>query len=315
MNSVDPNQFLWPEKYRPTKVRETLLPERLKKTFQAYVNNKQVPNLLLHGSSGVGKTTIARAMLDELGISYLMINGSKDGDIDTLRSTIAPYASSLSLTGGRRYVIIDEGDNMTHKMQTSFRAFIEEFSSNCGFIITCNYPQKIMPAILSRFTEHEFKLTKPERLEIARAFYKSVCGILKVELIEYDPKVVAQVIKDTRLDMRKALNQLQGYAATGKIDSGVLVQFDDMVFRQLIQLLKDKNFDGIRKWVIDNEQDDQTVFRRLYDQITTYCKNKEVQPLIAVTLNEYQYKAAFVMDKEINLVACLVELAAEVPFE
>ena len=307
------NDFLWVEKYRPKTVEDTILPDELKKTFQTFVNDENVPNLLLTGSAGVGKTTIARAMLDELGSDYMMINGSDEGrSIDVLRGRIKNFASSVSLSGGRKYVVLDEADYMNaESVQPALRNFMEEFSRNCGFILTCNFSKKIIEALHSLCSVINFSIPKKDKPDMARQFFGRIKSILETEGVEYDTKALQQVLMNFFPDNRRVLNELQRYGATGKIDAGILVNVSDENLNNLMEYLKGKQFTEVRKWVAQNiESDTSNIFRRIYDKAYQYAEPSSV-PQIVVTLADYQYKAAFAADQELNMMACLTELMVE----
>jgi DNA polymerase III delta prime subunit len=306
--------FLWTEKYRPKTIEETILPCDLKQTFQQFVDQKNIPNLILAGSAGVGKTTVARAMLEQLGCDYIVINGSMNGNIDTLRNEILNFASSVSLSGGRKYVILDEADYLNpNSTQPALRAFIEEFSSNCRFILTCNFKNRIIPPLHSRTAVIEFKLPKSEKPKIASAFFKRVMEIMAIENIESDGKVIAKVIEKHFPDYRRVLNELQRYSASGKIDEGIFVSLGESNMQELISSLKDGDWKKMRTWVVNNiDNDPQTIFRKLYDTLTDHVTQV---PQLVLLLADYQYKAAFCADQEINLVACLTEIMAAVEFK
>lgn len=299
------DELLWAQKYRPNKVADTILPEKTKKIFQQYVDNKQIPNLLLSGPPGTGKTTAAVAMLKQLDCDYIIINGSLNGGIDTLRFEIANFASSVSFSGGRKYVIIDEADYLTAATQASFRNFIEEYSKNCGFIFTCNYKNKIIEPLRKRFSNVEFAIQKDEKPVLAASFFKRVTGILDNENVDYDKRVVSEVVMKYFPDFRSTIIELQGYAAYGKIDAGILVSIGNVSVDDLFKILKEKNFEGMLKWTSANsDQDANEIFASLYKEIGR-VKNK---PDYIVTLGEYQYKHAFVANPELNLSACLTEI-------
>ena len=310
------DDFLWVEKYRPTTIDSTILPADLKATFQQFVDQKNVPNLLLTGRAGVGKTTVARAMLEELQCDYIIINGSMNGNIDTLRSEIKDFASSISFSGGRKYVILDEADYLNpNSTQPALRNFMEEYSRNCGFILTCNFKNKIIEPLHSRCSVVEFKIDRDDKPKMASQFYKRVCNILDQESVQYDQKAVIEVITKFFPDWRRVLNELQRYSATGKIDSGILVNFSEESLKGLVELLKVKNFTEVRRWVAENNDLDQAVFfRKLYDTASQYLKPNSI-PQLVITLADYQYKAAFVADHEINILACLTEIMAEGDFK
>ena len=305
--------FLWVEKYRPKTVADTVLPADLKATFQQFVDNKNVPNLLLTGSAGVGKTTIAKAMLEEIGSDYIVINGSDEGRlIDTLRTKIKNFASSMSLAGGRKYVILDEADYLNAEtVQPALRNFMEEYSSNCGFILTCNFVNKIIKPLHSRCSVVEFKISNKEKPKMAGQFFKRVCNILDKENIEYEDKVIAEIITKHFPDNRRVLNELQRYAATGKIDIGILANTSDANFSKLMDALKSKEFSTARKWVGQNiDGDVAPFFRKLYDTIYDHAAPRSI-PQIVVTLADYQYKSAFAADQEINTMALLTEIMVD----
>jgi DNA polymerase III delta prime subunit len=310
------DDFIWVEKYRPRTIDDTILPIGLKSTFQQFVDQKNIPNLLLTGRAGIGKTTVARAMLEQLQCDYIIINGSMNGNIDTLRNEIKDFASSLSFSGGRKYVILDEADYLNpNSTQPALRNFMEEYSKNCGFIMTCNFKNKIIEPLHSRCSVVEFKIDKEDKPKMASQFYKRVCNILDQERVQYDQKAVVEVITKFFPDWRRALNELQRYSATGKIDSGILVNFSEENLKGLVELLKVKNFTEVRKWVAENNDIDQSVFfRKLYDTASQYLKTNSIPQLI-ITLADYQYKAAFVADHEINILACLTEIMAEGEFK
>lgn len=308
-------QFLWVERHRPKTIADTILPADLKQTFQQFVDQKNVPNLILSGSAGIGKTTVARAMLEELKCDYIMINGSMNGNIDTLRNDILNFASSISLSGGRKYVILDEADYLNqNSTQPALRNFMEEFSKNCGFILTCNYKNKIIKPLHSRCSVVDFKIGKKDMAKLAVQFLKRVENILKAEGVEYDKTVVVSVIESFFPDWRRVLNELQRYSALGKIDSGILSSFQNVSMQELFAACKARKFDEVRKWVHENaEQDQSTIFRSVYEAADTYVAKKAI-PLLVLKIADYQYKSAFVVDHEINLLAFFVECMMELEF-
>ena len=310
------DHFLWVEKYRPKTIQDTVLSADLKQTFQQFVDDKVVPNLLLTGRAGTGKTTVARAMLEELGCDYIVINGSMNGNIDTLRNDISNFASSVSLTGGRKYVILDEADYLNpNSTQPALRNFMEEFSKNCGFILTCNFRNRIIEPLHSRCSVVEFKIPTKEKPKLAATFFKRVLTILEQENVEAEPKVVAAVIERHFPDFRRALNELQRYSATGKIDSGILVNVQETSLKELIGYIKTKDFTHVRKWVGENLDTDPVVlFRKFYDTASEYMKPSSI-PQLVLLIAEYQYKQAFVADSEINMVAFLTEVMVECEFK
>lgn len=310
------DDFLWCEKYRPKKVVDTVLPSQLQSVFQQYVNDKNVPHLLLSGRAGVGKTTIARAMLEELGADYIVINGSLNGNIDTLRNDILNFASAVSLDGGRKYVILDEADYLNpNSTQPALRNFMEEYSKNCGFILTCNFKNRIIEPLHSRCTVVEFKIPANEKPKIAAKFYRRVVDVLTAEKVEFDAKVVAGVVEKHFPDFRRTLNELQRYAVSGKIDTGILVDLQESNLKELVSFLKQKDFTSVRKWVAENtDADPISLFRKLYDSSNELMKPSSI-PQMVLILADYQYKQAFVADQEVNTVACLTELMVECEFK
>jgi len=305
-------QFLWVEKYRPKTIEETVLPCDLKSVFQQFIDQKSIPNLILTGSAGVGKTTVAKAMLEELECDYIVINGSMNGNIDTLRNEIHNFASAVSLSGGRKYVILDEADYLNaNSTQPALRNFMEEFSRNCGFILTCNFKNRIIEPLHSRCSVIDFKINKKATAKLAAQFFKRCCTILEQEGITYDKAVVAEVINKHFPDWRRVLNELQRYSATGSIDSGILANLKETSIKQLIELLKDKNFTEVRKWVVENlDYNVNELFRKLYDTSSEYLKPNEI-PAFILLISRYQYQAAFVADQEINLMAFFAQVMLE----
>jgi len=308
-------EFLWTEKYRPKTIADTILPDNLKSTFQEFINKGESPNFLLAGPAGVGKTTVARAMLEEMGSDYIVINGSMNGNIDTLRNEIKSFASSISFTGGRKYVILDEADYLNaNSTQPALRNFMEEFSKNCGFILTCNFKNRIIEPLQSRCSVIDFKIPKKEMPALASQFMKRVTYILGAENVEYDKAVVAEVIKKHFPDWRRVLNELQRYSATGKIDSGMLSNMTEATYKSLVGYLKERDFTNMRKWVGENiDNDTAAIIRMIYDTASVHVA-KESIPQLVIILAKYQYQAAFVADQEINLVACLTEILVDCTF-
>jgi DNA polymerase III delta prime subunit len=307
--------LLWTEKYRPQTVEDCILPNRLKQPFQEYVNQKQIPNLLLTGGAGVGKTTVAKAMCNEIGCDFMVINGSDESGIDTFRTKIKNYASSMSLAGGRKVIIIDEADYLNpNSTQPALRNAIEEFAGNCSFIFTCNYKNRIIEPLHSRCAVIEFGLKNGEKAKMAAAFFKRLQSILQSEKVEYDDAVIAELIKKHFPDFRRVLNELQRYSQFGKIDTGILAQIGDVSIEEIVKNIKEKDFGAIRKWVASHEIDSTTLFRKLYDAMYDTLKPQSI-PQAVVILADYQYKAAFVADAEINTVACLTELMVNCEFQ
>jgi DNA polymerase III delta prime subunit len=308
------DHLLWTEKWRPQTINDCILPERLKKSFQEYVNQKEIPNLLLTGGAGVGKTTVAKAMCNEVGCDYMVINGSDENGVDTIRVKIKNYASSMSFAGGRKVIILDEADYLTPNAQAILRNAIEEFASNCSFIFTCNYKTKIIEPLHSRCAVIDFTLRTNEKAQMASAFFKRIESILDTEKVEYESKVLAEVVKKHFPDFRRVINELQRYSKLGKIDVGILSQIGDISLSQIVKHLKEKDFTSVRKWAATAEVDNSTFFRKLYDALYDIVKPHSI-PQAVIILADYQYKQAFVADHEINLVACLTELMANVEFK
>ena len=313
------SDFLWVEKYRPKKISECILTEDLKETFTQFLKQKEIPNLLLSGTAGTGKTTVARALCEELGADYIIINGSDEGrQIDTLRNKIKNFASTVSLTetSNHKVVIIDEADYMNaDSVQPALRNFIETFYNNCRFIFTCNYVNKIIPALHSRCTVIDFKIVNGQKVKTATAFMKRLEGILKDENIEFDKKVLSELIQKYYPDFRRTINELQRYSVRGKIDSGILFSLSEANTKELIVSLKEKRFNDMRKWVVQNlDKEAAFLFRTIYDVLYTSLDSKSIPQAILI-LAGYQYKSAFVADQEINMVACLTEIMASCKFK
>lgn len=308
-------EYLWVEKYRPKTICDTILPAELKTTFKNFVAQSNVPNLILSGPPGVGKTTVARAMLNEIGADVYIINGSLDRNIDTLRNDIASFASTVSFTGGRKYVIIDEADYLNpNSTQPALRNFIEEFSGNCGFILTCNYKNKIIEPLHSRCSVIDFRITKEDIAKLAAQFFKRVINILEEEGISNDKKVVAALIEKHFPDWRRVLNELQRYSATGSIDSGILKNVTEESIKSLIEYMRDKNFTNVRKWVAENaDNDSNLLFSNFYENSASYFKPQSIPQLVLI-LSKYQYQAAFAANPEINIAACMLEIMSDCEF-
>lgn len=305
-------EFLWCERYRPHKIEDCVLPDRIKKAFREYVNKGEIPNLLLSGPAGCGKTTAAMAMCDEIGCNYLFINSSEERGIDVLRTKVVGYASTVSLTGGRKVIILDEADGLTPDTQDALRGVIEKFAENCSFIFTCNFKAKIKDAIHSRCAVVDFTLKSSEKPLMASKMFKRVNEILNIEGVEYDKQVLIKIVEKYFPDYRRLLNELQRHAVSGNIDAGIISQLDGIKsLSELIKALKDKDFGTMRKWVVINSDiDPSRIYRTVYDGLNEYLKPESI-PAAVVTLAKYQYQAAFVADQELNLVACLTEIMVE----
>ena len=298
-------EALWVEKYRPHTIADCILPEEYKSTFQSYVDRKEIPHLLLCGGPGVGKTTVAKALCDEIGCDYLMINGSDESGIDIFRVKIKNYASSMSLGGGKKVIIIDEADYLNpNSTQPAMRAAMEEFAHNCTFIMTCNYKNRIIEPLHSRCAVIEFNLRKEDKPKMAMAFMKRASEILNVERIPFEKAVLAEVVKKHFPDYRRVLNELQRYSVSGKIDTGILTSIADVSLNDLVTSLKDQNFSALRKWVADFGSDDPAkIYRKIYDSLYDIL-DKSTIPNAVLILAKYQYQSAFVADQELNLTAC-----------
>ena len=313
------SDYLWVEKYRPRKIRDCILTAELKSTFSNFLKTGEIPNLLLSGTAGTGKTTVARALCEELGADYIIINGSDEGrHIDTLRNKIKNFASTVSLTedSNHKVVIVDEADYMNaDSVQPALRNFIETFYNNCRFIFTCNYKNKIIPALHSRCTVIDFKIANGQKVKTATAFMLRLIKLLEEEKIGYDKKVLAELVQKFYPDFRRTINELQRYSVRGKIDSGILFSLSEANNKELIAMLKDKKFNDMRKWVVQNlDKDPSTLFTGLYDVLYKYLEPKSI-PQAVLIIAGYQYKAAFVADQEINMVACLTEIMANCKFK
>ena len=312
------SDFIWVEKYRPQQIDECILPDHIKKTFQDFVDQGEIPNMLLSGPPGIGKTTVAKALCKQLGVDYYVINGSDEGRfLDTVRNNAKNFASTVSLTSQSKHkvIIIDEADNTTSDVQLLLRASIEEFSGNCRFIFTCNYKNKIIEPLHSRCSVVEFSIKGKEKVKIAGLFFKRLQQILDLEKISYDAKVLAEIINKHFPDWRRVLNECQRYSVGGKIDSGILATFSDVSVNNLIANLKNKNFPEVRKWVVDNlDNDGSVLFRRLYDSLYETLVPNSI-PAAVLIIAKYQYQIAFVADQEINLLAALTEIMVECEFK
>lgn len=307
---------LFVEKYRPQTIEDCILPKSLKETLRGIIRSGESQNLLLHGGAGVGKTTVARAICNELNSDYILINCSEQGNIDTLRTKIRHFASTVSLSGGKKIVILDEFDySNAQSIQPALRGAIEEFSKNCRFIITCNYKNRIISPIHSRCTNIEFKIPSKEKPEVAGQLLKRITWILEQENIPFEPKVLAQLITKYFPDIRRMLNEIQRYSVSGSIDVGILSQIGEVKIRDLVTAMKNRDFASCRRWVVDNIDNSQTeLFRKIYDGLSEYAKSSSIPQAILI-IAEYQYKSAFVADQEINMTACIVELMMECEFK
>ena len=312
------SDFIWVEKYRPQTIEDCILPESIKKTFMEFLNKGEIPNMLLAGPPGIGKTTVAKALCNELGVDFYVINGSDEGRfLDTVRNNAKNFASTVSLSSEAKHkvVIIDEADNTGNDVQLLLRAFIEEFAGNCRFIFTCNYKNKILEPLHSRCAVIDFSIRGKEKQQIAADFFQRINFILDKERIEADKKVLVELINKHFPDWRRVLNECQRYSVSGRIDSGILAAFSDVAVNELIKNLKDKNFPEGRKWVNSNMDNDTTVLlRRIYDNLYTSLVPSTV-PAAVLVLAKYQYQAAFVADQEINMLACLTEIMVECEFK
>ena len=308
--------YLWVEKYRPTIVDDCILPSELKTTFSEFVKDKHIPNLILSGGPGIGKTTIAKAMLDEIGSTSMMINGSEESGIDVLRTKIKNFASTVSLEGGRKYIILDEADYLNpQSTKPALRGFMEEFHKNCGFILTCNYKNRLIEPLHSRCSVIDFVIPKAQKPDLARTFFDRIKKILQKENIKYDSKVVAELLNKYFPDWRRVLNELQRYSISGQIDSGILVNLSEVSINELMQALKNKEFTTVRKWIVHNlDNDPIRIYRLIYDSLYD-CLDHSTIPHAVLVLAEYSYKSAFVADQEINMLACMTELMGQVKFK
>ena len=305
------DQFLWVEKYRPRKISDCILPSEQKTAFAQITEGGQLQNMLFCGAAGVGKTTVARALCEELGLDYIVINGSEESGIDVLRTKIKQFASTVSFDGGTKVVILDEADYLNpNSTQPALRGFIEEFSKNCRFIFTCNFKNRIIAPLHSRCTVIEFKIAKEDKPKVAARFFKRITEILTNEEVTFDPKVVAQLVEKYFPDYRRCLNELQRYSVGGTIDEGMLTSIADVNMNELLEGLKEKDWKRMRSWVVNNlDNDPVTLFRKIYDTLITHTTQI---PQLVLIIADYQYKAAFVADQEINLAACLTEIMASV---
>jgi|TARA_B110000908_G_C10264157_1_gene462034 DNA polymerase III delta prime subunit len=309
-------EFLWCEKYRPKTIEDCILPESLKKTFTEIAEGGELPNMMFSGTAGVGKTTVARALCTQLDLDHIVINGSEEGNIDTLRGKIKQFASTVSLSGGYKVVILDEADYMNpQSTQPALRGFIEEFSKNCRFILTCNFKNRIIEPLHSRCSVYEFQIQPKERPKIAMAFFKRLQTVLKAENVEFEPASLVKLIEKHFPDWRRVLNECQRYSISGKIDAGVLTNVSNENIKALMGYLKDKDFKTMRKWVVDNiDVEAQTIFRMVYDNMEDNVKASSIPQLVLI-IADYQHKNSFVADAEINLVAMFTEIMSAVEFK
>jgi len=310
------NDFLWSERYRPRTIDECILPKSLKKTFTEVLEKEELPNMLFTGTAGLGKTTVARALCEQLGIDYIIINGSEEGNIDTLRTKIKRFASTVSLEGGIKVVILDEADYLNpQSTQPALRGFIEEFSNNCRFILTCNFKNRIIEPLHSRCGVYEFNTSKKEIPYLQQAFLKRLSGILDTNEVQYDTKTLVEMIVRFAPDWRRILNEVQRFSMSGVLEPSVLESASSDEFNRLLDYMKDKNFKGMRKWVADNiDVDASAIFRGIYDRMNDRVEPSSI-PQLVIILADYQYKNAFVADHELNIVACLTEAMANVEFK
>lgn len=309
-------EFLWTEKYRPTTIEDCVLPSNIKSTFEDIVNGGELHNMLLTGTPGTGKTTVAKCLCNELGLDFILINGSEESGIDTLRTKIKQFASSVSLQGGYKVVILDEADYLNpQSTQPALRGFIEEFSSNCRFIFTCNYKNRIIEPLHSRCSVIDFAIPREEKQKIASVMMARIMHILTQEEVTFDMDVLSELMIKHMPDWRRVINELQRYGTSGVIDSSILTYLDDSDVVKLMDYLRNKDFSSMRKWVVNNlDADPVTVFRKMYDHMSTYVDPKSIPQLVLI-LADYQYKDSFVADHELNLVACLTEIMAGVNFK
>ena len=308
--------FLWVEKYRPTSIDACILPNSLKDSFSEFVKNKHIPNLILSGGPGIGKTTVAKAMVEEIGATWMMVNGSEESGIDILRTKIKNFASTVSLEGGRKYIILDEADYLNpQSTQPALRGFMEEFHKNCGFILTCNYKNRLIEPLHSRCSVVDFIIAKGDKPKLASDFFNRVKMILSDENVKFDQKVVAELLNKYFPDWRRILNELQRYSASGQIDAGILVNLSEVNINELMVALKRQEFTNVRKWIVNNlDNDPVRIYRRIYDSLYDNI-DKSTIPHAVIILAEYSYKSAFVADQEINLLACFTEIMAQVKFK
>lgn len=310
------DEFLWVERYRPRTIEQCILPKELEETFKSLVNNKEIPNMMFSGTAGTGKTTVARSLCQQLGLDYILINGSEESGIDTLRNKIKHFASTVSLMGTVKVVILDEADYLNpQSTQPALRGFIEEFSNNCRFILTCNFKNRIIEPLHSRCTVIDFKIPVNQKSEIASQMMERLKVILEDQSIPYEEPVLAELIIKHFPDFRRTINEVQRYSVSGKIDTGILVQISDLAVNDLIRYLKEKDFKSMRKWVSNNmDIEPASIFRRIYDTMNEKVESKSIPQLVLI-LADYQYKNSFVADHELNLVACFTEIMGGIQFK
>ena len=308
--------FLWVEEYRPKTIDDCILPQSLKTLFTSFIQKGELSNILLSGPPGIGKTTVAKALCDQLNCDWIMINGSEEGGIDVLRNKIKNFASTVSLSGGKKVVILDEADYLNpQSTQPALRGFVEEFHKNCRFILTCNFKNRIIEPLHSRFSNIEFKVNPKDKPKLASRLFERAVYILKEQNVSYEDKVLVELITKHFPDFRKLINELQRYSVSGSIDAGILVNVSDENLKTLVTHLKNKEFSDMRKWVVNNlDNDPVKIFRKIYDTLYTNLEPSTI-PHAVLIIADYQYKSAFVADQEINLVACLTELMSQVKFK
>jgi len=307
---------LWVEQYRPKTIDDCILPDSLKSLFSAFIKKGELSNMLFSGTPGIGKTTVAKALCEEMNCDWIMINGSEEGGIDVLRNKIKNFASTVSLSGGKKVVILDEADYLNpQSTQPALRGFVEEFHKNCRFILTCNFKNRIIEPLHSRFSNIEFKVNPKDKPKLASKLFERAIYILKEQNVSYEDKVLVELITKHFPDFRKLINELQRYSVSGSIDAGILVNVSDENLKTLVSHLKDKEFSDMRKWVVNNlDNDPVKIFRKIYDTLYTNLEPSTI-PHAVLIIADYQYKSAFVADQEINLVACLTELMSQVKFK
>ena len=308
--------FLWVEEYRPKTINDCILPTSLKTLFKSFIQKGELSNLLFSGTPGIGKTTVAKALCEELNCDWIMINGSEEGGIDVLRDKIKNFASTVSLSGGKKVVILDEADYLNpQSTQPALRGFIEEFHANCRFILTCNFKNRLIDPLHSRFSNIEFRINPKDKGKLATKLFERAIYILKEQNVDYEEKVLAELIKKHFPDFRKLINELQRYSVSGVIDAGMLVDMSEINMKELMGAMKNKEFTNVRKWVVNNlDNDPVRIFRNIYDSLYDHVDNNSI-PLVVVLLGEYQYKSAFVADQEINTLAFLTEVMAKVKWK